>query len=134
MKNHEHKLQSACVRWFALQYPKVLMFAIPNGGARDAATGEVLKREGVRRGIPDLFIPELRLFIEIKTPTGRVSPDQAKVHEQLKQAGYIVFVVRTVEHFIDICQSLFRQRSTEALRNINASQVETTENHINFNI
>lgn len=45
MRHREHELQVASVRWFRLQYPEYapLLFAVPNGGARD-------KREGVPQG------------------------------------------------------------------------------------
>ena len=33
-----------------------LLFAIPDGGRRDAVTGAHLKAEGVRAGGPDMFL------------------------------------------------------------------------------
>lgn len=33
-----------------------LLFAIPDGGRRDAVTGAHLKAEGVRAGVPDMFL------------------------------------------------------------------------------
>ena len=56
-KNDEHRIQSACVRWFRLKYPKLknVLFAVPNGGRRDAITGARLKEEGgthERKGCP----------------------------------------------------------------------------------
>lgn len=52
------------------------MFAIPNGGARSAATGARLKMTGVKRGVPDTFLPVpfgqyAGLFIEMKKPADR---------------------------------------------------------------
>lgn len=43
--DEEHRLQVACVRWFRLQYPALshALFAVPNGGRRDAMTGAKLK-------------------------------------------------------------------------------------------
>jgi hypothetical protein len=35
---------------------KIYYFAIPNGGARHPATAKNLKAEGVKAGVPDLFI------------------------------------------------------------------------------
>ena len=57
MEEHEHNLQIACVRWFRLQYPKHLIYAIPNGGRRNVAVAAKLKAEGVLPGVPDLHIP-----------------------------------------------------------------------------
>lgn len=47
------------------------MFAIPNGGLRDKITAGNLKREGVKAGVPDIFLPIPRggyhgLFVEMK--------------------------------------------------------------------
>ena len=38
--DEEHRIQCVCVRWFALQYPRLKgrLFAVPNGGRRDATT------------------------------------------------------------------------------------------------
>ena len=48
------------------------MFAIPNGGFRDKITAAKLKAEGVKKGVPDIFLPVTiapayaGLFIELK--------------------------------------------------------------------
>ncbi len=70
-----------------------LIFAIPNGGRRDAVTGARLKAEGVRAGVPDLFLPVARrgfhgLFIELKAPGGAASLEQHGWIARLRQAGY----------------------------------------------
>lgn len=54
----EHKLQTECVRWFRLQYPNLAprLFAVPNGGRRDATTAKRLKEEGVLAGVSDLIL------------------------------------------------------------------------------
>ncbi len=70
-----------------------LLFAIPNGGRRDAVTGAKLKAEGVKAGVPDLFLPVpsgpfYGLFIEMKIPGNRVSREQAQWLRQLSASGY----------------------------------------------
>ena len=61
-----------------------------------------MKAEGVLAGIPDLHIPLLALFIEMKTPTGKVSPVQKAIHERLRADGQHVVVCRSVEEVQDI--------------------------------
>ena len=61
----EHIEQVNFVNWVEYNYPKIKLFAIPNGGKRSIKTAIDLKSEGVKRGVPDLFIPELFLFIEM---------------------------------------------------------------------
>jgi len=86
MKNEEHKNQHALVSWWAIvckkyNLPEFALYACPNGGARNAVTGAILKREGVRRGIPDLFLAHpsngfAGMYIEMKASKGVISKDQ----------------------------------------------------------
>lgn len=73
------------------------MFAIPNGGARNIITATLLKREGVKRGVPDVFLPIPRgqyhgMFIEFKTLNGRISKEQHEYAESLAESGYYCVV------------------------------------------
>jgi len=108
MKNEESRLQAACVQWFRLQYPVMarLLFAIPNGGSRNPATGAILKREGVIPGVADLMLAipsqgEPGLFIEMKTPTGRQSKSQAEFMLCVTEQGYRYRIVRSLDEFIE---------------------------------
>lgn len=76
MRHKESNLQIACVRWFRYEYPHLakMLFAVPNGGARNAITGAILKAEGVVAGVADLILlcPSVNgkyhsLCIEMKT-------------------------------------------------------------------
>ena len=53
MKLTEHRIQAGLFKWAKLasaHHPELtLLFAIPNGGARDPITGAMLKAEGVKR-------------------------------------------------------------------------------------
>jgi hypothetical protein len=81
------------VNWFRAKYPKVLIFAIPNGEKRSISVATRLKAEGVTRGIPDLYIPSCNLWVEMKRVTGgRLSPDQKKIISYLESVGHTVIV------------------------------------------
>lgn len=95
--------QKALCQWWAVQshllgLPSFLLFAIPNGGRRDAITGARLKDEGVRPGIPDLMLAVPNdiyagMFIELKKRNGgRVSKSQQEVIPALNGQGYKVVV------------------------------------------
>lgn len=89
----ESALQSACINWFRYQYPKLIMFAIPNGGQRSEIGGAILKREGVLAGVSDLFLMEPRgvfhgMFIEMKTPDNYMTEKQKLFFEQATLRGY----------------------------------------------
>lgn len=103
MKQIEHTEQVALMQWWALAcraygVPESMLFAIPNGGRRDPVTGARLKAEGVRAGIPDLFLAVPMgghggLFIEMKkSHGGRVSEAQTVCIGQLERMGYRVAV------------------------------------------
>ena len=91
----EHEEQRELVRWFRQTYPGVRIFAIPNGGSRSPATAGRLKAEGVSKGVPDLFIPEWRLWIEMKRQNGgTVSAEQKDWIAYLENCGYFCFVAK----------------------------------------
>lgn len=84
----EHTEQVNYVKWFRRTYPTVLIFAIPNGGIRDAITAFRLKQEGVEADVPDLFVPEFRFWVEMKRIGGAKRPSQREMAEYLVRLGY----------------------------------------------
>lgn len=120
MNSPEHNLQVACVNWFRMQYPKYgkLLFAIPNGGKRHMKTARDMKAEGVQKGVPDLqlavpvseeFIDDngfrrkrikhCGLFIEMKSDTGRLTPEQKEYLTLLSDQGYATAVCKSFDEF-----------------------------------
>lgn len=89
----EHEEQREFVRWFRQTYPGVRIFAIPNGGARSPSVAGRLKAEGVSKGVPDLYIPAWRTWVEMKrTKGGTVSPEQKDWRAYLESIGDFVIV------------------------------------------
>jgi len=147
MRSTEHDIQSALFCWAQLQkacYPELaLMFAIPNGGKREkrqdrkgrwfSPTAQKLKREGVKAGIPDIFLPCARggshgLFIEMKAPDGKVSPEQARVHQLLRKEGYAVIVCYSLESAITlITWYLIDNQSSENFSKVDRAQLKLLE-------
>ena len=110
MKLTEHRIQAGLFKWAKLAsalHPELaLLFAIPNGGARDPITGAMLKAEGVKRGVPDLFLPAAAgpfhgLFLEMKTASGRLSPEQHQWQRGLIKQGYACVTAHSLEQAID---------------------------------
>ena len=96
-KHHpEHTEQVLFIHW-AVHQEKLPVFAIPNGGHRHKQVAKMLKAEGVRPGVPDLFLPlayggHFGLFIEMKANDGKLSTDQLEWCKRLSNDGYCVIV------------------------------------------
>ena len=98
MRQEEHNIQVAIVQYLRLRGFEV--FAIPNGGRRDAVTGAKLKAEGVTAGVADMIIllPIGNvLFVEVKTAKGRQSPEQKAFQERVESLGFNYVIWRSVE-------------------------------------
>ena len=94
----EHYEQARLVMWFRQTHRPMRIFAIPNGGLRSRASAARLKVEGVSPGVPDLFIPELKLWIEMKRVRGgRLSPEQKDWINYLASKGYTCFICAGAE-------------------------------------
>lgn len=105
-RDEEHRLQVQCVKWFRYAHPDLapLLFAIPNGGARNEVTGAKLKAEGVVAGVADLCLAVPRdggvLFLELKTPKGRQSGSQLQWQAAVTDAGNTYVVIRDFSQFV----------------------------------
>ncbi|MBO7234094.1 MAG: VRR-NUC domain-containing protein [Paludibacteraceae bacterium] len=103
MNDAEHRLQVSFVRYFRYQYPKAVIYAIPNGGARNVIVASKLKAEGVLSGVPDLHVPVARggyhsLYIELKNgKKGRLSENQKAMIATLEGLGHKCIVGRTFD-------------------------------------
>jgi VRR-NUC domain len=98
--NAEARIQAAIVEWARVVAPSVLVFAIPNGGLRSKAEAARLKWTGVVAGVPDLAViaPGGKAhFLEVKTPTGRLSDDQREIMDTLGRLGAPVMTVASVD-------------------------------------
>ena len=93
MNDLEHKEQVALIQWFDLQIKDHKIFAIPNGGDRNIVVAKKLKAEGVRAGVPDLFLPTAKgifhgLFIEMKAGKNKVTEKQSEWIDYLNSRGF----------------------------------------------
>jgi len=100
----EHVEQRALVAWATIQsktiYELASLFSVPNGAHVSKAQAGKLKSEGLKAGVPDLFLAIPRrgysgMFIEMKRVTGGiVSQSQKEWHRRLSDNGYLVVVCR----------------------------------------
>ena len=107
----EHWEQVQVVSWFRRKYGPVRIFAIPNGGWRSKVTAMKLKVEGVARGVPDLFVPQFNLWIEMKqVKGGRLSPEQRDWIRYLEEVGNTVLVCHGHEHAMEQIDAFMAER------------------------
>lgn len=101
----EAEEQMTLFRWAAemavYKWPELnLLHHIANGGSRHKIEAARLKAQGVKPGIPDVFLPVPRkgyhgLYIEMKRQKGgTVSQDQKEMIEALQYQGYRVEVCK----------------------------------------
>lgn len=112
MKDEEHYIQAALMLRVLLElvpfHPEAaLLYAIPNGGYRPGAGGARMKEEGVKAGVPDLFLPVARngafgMYIEMKAPTGTVQASQRTWLVDLRAQGYLAYVCHSDDEAMKI--------------------------------
>ena len=108
----EAQEQTAVFNWAAVmarKWPELrLLHHIPNGGSRNAREAHNLRMQGVKAGIPDIFLPVARggwhgLYIEMKRRKGgRLSDEQAAMLEALREQGYCAWVCKGANDAIDL--------------------------------
>lgn len=118
----EAQEQTAIFQWAAMMEGRIpelrCLHHIPNGGSRNAIEARHLKEQGVKPGIPDIFLPVARggyhgLYIEMKRRKGgRVSIEQKKMLLALRAQGYRVEVCRGWEEARDVICEYLREGRT----------------------
>ena len=101
---HEAREQEALFRWVAFARSGMpdldMLYHIPNGGSRDIREAANLKKQGVKSGVPDIFLAVPRggyhgLFIEMKRRDGgRLSVAQREWIDALREIDYRVEVCK----------------------------------------
>ena len=97
VKQDEAKLQTAVMTWWNYQYPEFagLLFAVPNGGRRDAREGARFKAQGVTAGVADLILLVPRphiLLLELKVRGGKVSDAQKSWLAKAAAQGHAIVI------------------------------------------
>jgi hypothetical protein len=83
----EHQEQAALFGWATIMMQRhcpelELLFAVPNAGKRSRTAGHRLKREGLKPGVPDVWLPVARdgyhgLVIEMKHGRNKATVEQS---------------------------------------------------------
>lgn len=108
MKNLENKIQESIINALRLYYPNSLVYAIPNGGKRNAKEASWLKKQGVTAGVCDLhFIHKGQIyFFEVKSEYGTLSLFQNQFKKFVEEQGFKFFTVRSAAEVLEIVEKL----------------------------
>jgi len=112
--SQEHFEQVAVVNYIKYQYPNVLFTASSGGMRTNWHQAKMNKAAGYSAGCPDILIFESRkglhgLMIELKTKTGRLSPEQKNWLAELEKRGYKSAVAYGSDNAIAIIDIYLRE-------------------------
>lgn len=100
-----------------LKWPELaLLYHCPNGGSRNKIEAARLKGQGVKAGVPDVFLPVPKggyhgLYIEMKKQHGgTVSPEQKEWIANLREQGYRVEVCKGFQSAADVIEAYMEER------------------------
>ena len=99
----ERELQEACVKWFRLQYPNLVIFAVPNGGSRNLYEAKNMKESGTLAGVADLVIVGNGgrvLFVEMKAGKNKQEDSQVLFQNKVEKLGHKYIICRSREQFM----------------------------------
>jgi len=107
----EDALQQKCYFWFWNNYPHLrgLLFAVPNGGARDGKEGKKLQLTGVVPGVSDLILlyRTQAYLIELKKDKkAKQRKHQKEWQKEVEHQGFTYFVVRSLVDFKRLIKTL----------------------------
>jgi len=116
MRSEDQMLRDV-VRWAKdaeIVYPCLaLLYHIPNEGRRTPREGRRAKLEGLKPGVPDLHLPVAAgdfhgLWIELKTPAGKLTDHQQRWIGMLAEYGHATRICRSfheartaIENYLD---------------------------------
>lgn len=116
----EHQIQSLLVKLISEQYPDLLYCATVGGARMSINQARMIKRQGYRKGVPDLIFYEPRsgfhgLCMEIKKKKGQPSPHQRAWIADLEQRGYQALICKGLDQCIEAFETYFNLRLSRTL-------------------
>lgn len=103
-KEHNHQVAVFdLANIYETQHPELkLMTGSLAGINLDVRVARRAKRAGHKPGFPDIHLPAAHgqwfgLYIELKTTEGKASPEQLRVAQMLREAGYLVLFIKGSE-------------------------------------
>ena len=109
----EEQTQIALVKKLRTDHPKVEFFHVPNGEKRDVVTAVKLKNMGVKKGVPDLYFPDHKLWVELKgSKKGKLSKDQQDFLDRRLENGDKIVIAHGLQDAVDKIYPLISESKT----------------------
>ncbi len=118
----EHQQQATVIAWArsreAVRPELALLFAVPNAGKRSIRLAAYMKAEGLKAGVPDLWLPVARhgyhgLVIEMKWGDNIATKEQEWWLDRLAEQGYLATIcfsageaIETIEKYLEVAEGL----------------------------
>lgn len=114
-KLSESQEQTLFFNWAAYVPELKWAHAVPNGGRRDRIEAAHLKRQGVKAGVSDIFIPVPKgkyhgLYIEMKVKPNKPTDKQKEFLADMESAGYAAVVCYSADEAIGVTKEYLRIR------------------------
>ena len=96
----ESGIQRSIVQYIRSVLPRSVLMAIPNGSQRTSSGRPANAVPGFLPGAPDLILalPNKEvIWIEVKSPVGRLSDNQKHVHAMLDTIGHKIILARSID-------------------------------------
>lgn len=109
----ESQEQKALIQF--CDYQNIPIFAIPNGGKRNPKEAAELKRQGVKAGVPDLFVPVPAgeyhgCFIEMKYGKNKPTKQQKEWMAKLSKNNYACYICYSCEEAVNYIRKYLSRR------------------------
>lgn len=107
----EHQEQTRLINELSLRHPLLRVLSIPNGAKRSRWEQQQARAEGLQAGVPDLYIPALLIWVEMKRQKGgKLSPAQEDWIAYLRGLGYGVIVGYGADQALEMIEHQITKR------------------------
>ena len=120
LKLSEAQEQTMIFNWSKLKPELKWLFAIANGGSRHILEAINLIRQGVKRGVSDMFLPLPKgkyhgLFIELKVGRNKPTPEQKQFIEYSNKVGYLAKVCYGHKEAIELIEKYLNLEANQGM-------------------
>lgn len=126
----EDLLQAEFCKLLTLVFGEFGFYSIPNGTYKSKRDRQIYKATGLKRGVPDLHIPQpigvfgandpakplfLSLYIETKQPGKYAEQKQREWHNELRKRGHRVEIIKDLDALQELICTCYPEQARRVL-------------------